>query len=50
LLARGAPPLNALLWGVWIHGQAGVNLTKRIGPIGFLAREVADAVPAVLPR
>lgn len=50
LLARGAPPLNALLWGVWLHGQAGVSLAKRIGPAGFLAREIADEVAAVLPR
>ena len=49
LLARGAEPLSALLWGVWLHGQAGIRLSKQIGPVGFLAREIADAVPAVLP-
>jgi ADP-dependent NAD(P)H-hydrate dehydratase len=50
LLARGAEPLNALLWAVWLHGEAGAALAKRIGPIGFLAREIADEVPALLPR
>jgi hydroxyethylthiazole kinase-like uncharacterized protein yjeF len=50
LLARGAEPLNALLWSVWLHGEAGAALAKRIGPIGFLAREIADEVPALLPR
>jgi hydroxyethylthiazole kinase-like uncharacterized protein yjeF len=50
LLARGAEPLNALLWTVWLHGEAGAALAKRIGPIGFLAREIADEVPALLPR
>ena len=50
LLARGAEPLNALLWGVWLHGQAGVRLARKVGPIGFLAREIADEVPALLPR
>lgn len=50
LLARGAEPLSALLWAVWIHGEAGAALAKRIGPIGFLAREIADEVPALLPR
>jgi hydroxyethylthiazole kinase-like uncharacterized protein yjeF len=50
LLARGAEPLSALLWAVWLHGEAGVSLAKRIGPIGFLAREIADEVPALLPR
>ena len=50
LLARGAEPLNALLWAVWLHGQAGATLAKKIGPIGFLAREIAGEVPALLPR
>ena len=50
LLARGAEPLNALLWSVWLHGEAGAKLAKKVGPIGFLAREIADEVPALLPR
>ena len=50
LLARGAEPLNALLWAVWLHGEAGSALAKRIGPIGFLAREIAEEIPALLPR
>jgi len=50
LLARGAEPLNALLWAVWLHGEAGAALAKEVGPIGFLAREIADELPALLPR
>lgn len=50
LLARGAEPLNALLWGVWLHGEAGAALSRRVGPIGFLAREMAAEIPALLPR
>jgi hydroxyethylthiazole kinase-like uncharacterized protein yjeF len=50
LLARGAEPLNALLWAVWLHGEAGAQLAKKIGPIGFLAREIADEIPGLLPR
>lgn len=50
LLARGAEPLNALLWAVWLHGEAGTKLAKTIGPIGFLAREIAGEIPALLPR
>lgn len=50
LLARGAEPLNALLWGVWLHGEAGAALASKVGPIGFLAREIADEVPTLLPR
>ena len=49
LLARGAEPLDALLWSVWLHGEAGAHLAKTIGPIGFLAREIADEIPALLP-
>jgi len=50
LLARGADPLNALLWAVWLHGEAGSRLAGKIGPIGFLAREIAGEIPALLPR
>lgn len=50
LLARGAEPLNALLWSVWLHGEAGARLARKVGPIGFLAREIADEIPALLFR
>jgi len=50
LLSRGADPLAALLWGVWLHGEAGLALSKRVGPLGFLAREIAVEVPGLLPR
>jgi NAD(P)H-hydrate repair Nnr-like enzyme with NAD(P)H-hydrate dehydratase domain len=50
LLARGADPLSALLWSVWLHGEAGAALASKVGPIGFLARQVPDEVPALLPR
>lgn len=50
LLARGAEPLNALLWAVWLHGEAGASLARKIGPIGFLAREIAGEVPGLMPR
>ncbi|HXG99352.1 MAG TPA: NAD(P)H-hydrate dehydratase [Sphingomicrobium sp.] len=49
LLSRGAAPLCALLWGVWLHGEAGRALAKRVGPAGFLAREIAAEIPALLP-
>lgn len=50
LLARGADPLTALLWSVWLHGEAGASLAKKVGPVGFLAREIADEIPALLAR
>jgi hydroxyethylthiazole kinase-like uncharacterized protein yjeF len=48
LLARGADPLTALLWGVWCHGEAGRRLGERIGTLGYLAREIPGEVPGVL--
>ncbi len=48
LLARGAEPLTALLWGVWLHGEAGARLGQRIGVRGYLARELPEEVPALL--
>ena len=50
LCARGAPPLTALLWGMWLHAEAGRLLTKRVGRIGFLARELPDLIPGLLPE
>lgn len=50
LLARGAKPLTALLWGVWLHGEAGRALSEKVGPLGFLARDIPGEVPALLPR
>jgi ADP-dependent NAD(P)H-hydrate dehydratase len=50
LLARGAEPVSALLWSVWLHGEAGARLAGKIGPIGFLAREIAGEIPGLLPR
>lgn len=50
LLARGAEPLTALLWSVLLHGEAGEALSGKIGPIGFLARELPDELPRLLAR
>ncbi len=50
LLARGAEPLTALLWSVLLHGEAGEALSRKIGPIGFLAREIPGEIPALLDR
>jgi hydroxyethylthiazole kinase-like uncharacterized protein yjeF len=50
LIARGADTLTALLWAVLLHGEAGEQLAKKVGPIGFLAREIPGEIPALLPR
>lgn len=48
LLAGGCPPEQAACWGTAVHGAAGDRLAARVGPLGYLARELADEVPAVL--
>ncbi|MBO9624439.1 MAG: NAD(P)H-hydrate dehydratase [Sphingomonas sp.] len=48
LLARGAPPRAAAAWAVWLHGEAGRRLAERIGPIGFLGRELLAEIPALM--
>lgn len=48
LLARGAPPAQAAAWAVYIHAAAGQRLTKGVGPLGFLARELLPEIPAIL--
>ena len=49
LLARGLAPSWAAAWGAHLHGAAGRHLARRIGQTGYLAREIADALCAVLP-
>ena len=50
LAARGAPPAHAAVWGAYLHGAAGRVLARRLGPIGFLARELLDELPPLLRR
>lgn len=48
LLARGAQPAQAAVWAGHLHGRAGERLAASSGPLGFLARELAPEVPALL--
>jgi hydroxyethylthiazole kinase-like uncharacterized protein yjeF len=48
LLARGADPVIAAAWAVWVHGEAGRRLTERLGGPGLLARELTELVPQLL--
>lgn len=50
LCARGASALQAAVWGVFLHARAGDILARRIGPLGFLARELLDEIPALLQK
>jgi hydroxyethylthiazole kinase-like uncharacterized protein yjeF len=48
LLARGAEPAQAAVWGQYAHAAAGDRLAAAQGRLGFLARELLDELPAVL--
>lgn len=48
LCARGAEPAQALLWGSYLHASSGDRLAAKLGPTGFLARELLQQVPQVL--
>ncbi|MCU1376340.1 MAG: NAD(P)H-hydrate dehydratase [Actinomycetia bacterium] len=48
LVTRGADPVTAAVWAAALHGRAGERLAERIAPIGFLARELLDELPATL--
>lgn len=48
LVARGADPAQAAVWGVYLHGSAGDRLAERVGPLGFLARELLAEIPSLM--
>lgn len=48
LLARGAGPAQAAVWGAFLHATAGDRLTERVGPVGYLARELPGELPWLL--
>lgn len=48
LLARGAEPAQAAVWGAYLHGAAGDRLAASVGPLGYLARQLTGELPALL--
>lgn len=48
LLSRGATPVQALVWGKYVHAAAGDDLVMTHGRIGYLASELAAHLPRVL--
>ena len=48
LAARGAQPLQAAAWGVYLHGRAGDLLARKMGRLGYLARELLAEVPRLM--
>lgn len=48
LLARGMTLEGAAAWGVALHARAGERLATRVGPLGYLARELPGEIPALM--
>jgi hydroxyethylthiazole kinase-like uncharacterized protein yjeF len=48
LVARGAEAAHAAAWGVHLHALAGERLSRRVGPLGFLARELPAEIPPLM--
>jgi len=48
LLGQGMRAGDALKLGVFVHGHAADRLASRIGPIGYLAGDLADELPFIL--
>lgn len=48
LLARGAAPLQAAIWGVHLHALAADELAETVGPLGYLPREIPARLPTLL--
>jgi len=48
LAARGASLPQACAWGVALHSRAADRLAQRVGPLGFLMRELAGEIPALM--
>jgi ADP-dependent NAD(P)H-hydrate dehydratase / NAD(P)H-hydrate epimerase len=48
LMARHLPPLDALVFGVFIHGFAADRVAEQMGQVGFLAGDLIDELPAAL--
>jgi ADP-dependent NAD(P)H-hydrate dehydratase len=48
LVARGTEPAHAAVWGVHLHALAGERLARKVGPLGFLARELPAEIPPLM--
>jgi hydroxyethylthiazole kinase-like uncharacterized protein yjeF len=48
LLARRASLVQATLWAIHLHAEAGRRLARRYGPVGLLARELPAEIPSVM--
>jgi len=45
-----APLEQACAWGVVLHAMAGRQLARRLGPLGYLARELPGEIPSLMRK
>ena len=50
LIAQGFTPEAAAHAGVYLHGAAADSLEKSMGPFGFIASDVMNAVPGQVKK
>jgi len=50
LLSQGAAPLSAAVAGAYIHGEAGAQVSTRVGTSGLLASDLLSEIPVVVHR
>lgn len=48
LLGQGMAPLDALGFGAFVHGWTADRLAAQVGPVGYLAGDLADELPSAL--
>jgi hydroxyethylthiazole kinase-like uncharacterized protein yjeF len=48
LAARGTEPFVGAAWGVFLHAKAGDRLASKVGPLGYLARELLTEIPNLM--
>jgi hydroxyethylthiazole kinase-like uncharacterized protein yjeF len=48
LAARGCSPLEASVWGTYLHALAGASLARSVAPVGYLARDLSARLPVEL--
>ncbi|WP_347109861.1 ADP/ATP-dependent (S)-NAD(P)H-hydrate dehydratase [Paenarthrobacter sp. S56] len=48
LRARGTSDAQAACWGTHLHAAAADRLASKLGPLGFLAGELAEQLPALM--
>ena len=50
LVGRGATPVQAAVRAAFLHASAGDRLARRVGPVGYLARELPAEIPGLLSQ